>query len=151
MDFSTISQSLATTTHTMHILGPDGLPMWAYTDPETQKASVTSDADNLESRGIEYRAAVFKVVGQDSAAYRKRRAELYNLFQKRKRLKFNENEEERLKTVAAAVVGWDGIPWNGEWLEFTDANVLTFMDGYRPAYDQADEEMANRGNFARSA
>lgn len=100
------------------------------------------------------------VVGQDSASFRRRKAELFRMAQSNKKRKFNEAESEGVKTVASGITGWSHIVWNNNpkdpsskpyLIEFSNDNVVTVLSGYQPGRDQVDAFIADRSNFFTSA
>lgn len=147
MDFASMGQALAKNDGIeMHLNGPSGEPLFAVQDAKG-KWTVTADE---EAPGA--LPCAFTMVGQDSRAYRRRRHELVDALRARqKALKSAQIEGEALKMVAAGVTGWANIPWEGGLLEFTDENLLKFLDAYRPAFDQANDFIGDRTNFLRIA
>lgn len=148
MDFATMGQALARNEGVdMQVVTVDGgTPLFAVKD-EQGKWSVTVDA---EAPGAV--PCLFKMVGQDSRAYRRRKHELVDALRARqKTIKSQQIEEESLKLVAAGVVGWSNIPWEGALLDFSDENLLRFLDNYRPAFDQANEFIGDRTRFLKIA
>lgn len=147
MDFATMGQTLAKNDGIeMHLVGPDGAtPLYAV--EKKGKWEVTADGDAAGAQ-----PCIFTVVGQDSKAYRRRKHELVDALRARqKTLKSAQIDTEALKLVAAGVTGWSGIPWEGGLLEFSDENLLKFLDLYRPAFDQVNEFIGDRTNFLRVA
>jgi hypothetical protein len=148
MTFSTMGETLASNSGvTMHLLSPKGTPLYAV---ETPDGWMATDDEELEGAV----PCTFNVVGQDSRVYRRRRNELVDAVRARKRqLKAAEIEEEAIRLVAAGIVSWTNIPWTdketgrGVLLEFTSDNLLQFLEVYRPAFDQANEFIAERANF----
>lgn len=133
----------------MHLLSPSGTPMYAV-----QTADGWMATDNEEAEGAV--PCVFKVVGSDSRLYRRRRNELVDAVRSRaKTLKAAQIEAEAMRLVAAGVVGWENIPWTDKetgqrvLLSFTSDNLLMFLETYRPAFDQANEFIAERSNFMK--
>ncbi|MDK3016551.1 hypothetical protein [Pseudodonghicola flavimaris] len=148
MDFATMGQTLAKNDGIeMHLVGPDGVTELYAVKGENGDWSVTSDPDAEGAL-----PCVFTVVGQDSRAYRRRKHELVDALRARQKvLKSAQIETEAMKMVAAGVTGWSSIPWEGELLEFSDDNLLKFLDLYRPAFDQTNEFIGDRTNFLRVA
>ena len=147
MDFETMGQTLAKNDGIeMQLVGPDGAtPLYAV--EVKGKWSVT---DNPDAPGA--MPCLFMVVGQDCRAYRRRKHELVDALRLRqKTLKSAQIDTEALKLVAAGVTGWSHIPWGGGLMEFSDENLLKFLDLYRPAFDQTNEFISDRGNFLRVA
>lgn len=145
MDFASMGQTLARNDGIdMHLTGPDGVtPLYAI--EVKGKWQVTADPD---AKGA--LPCLFVVVGQDSRIYRRRKHEMVDALRTRQRtIKAAQIDDEALKLVSAGVMGWKNIPWEGELLEFSNDNLLKFLDGYRPAFDQANEFIADRTNFLK--
>lgn len=146
MDFASMGRTLAKSDGVeMHLVAPDGVtPLYAV--QEKGKWTVTADPNAKDAQ-----PCILTVVGQDSRDYRRRKHELVDALRTRqKTMKSAQIETESLKLVAAGVTGWANIIWDdGSQLEFTDDNLLRFLDLYRPAFDQVNEFIADRGNFLR--
>lgn len=146
MDFESMGRTLAKNDGIeMQLVGPDGAtPLYATPDGK-DKWKVT---DNPDAPGA--MPCLFLVVGQDCRAYRRRKHELVDALRARqKTMKSAQIDTESLKLVAAGVTGWSHIPWEGGLMEFSDDNLLKFLDLYRPSFDQTNEYIADRGNFLR--
>lgn len=145
MDFASMGQTLAKNDGVeMHLTGPDGTtPLYAVKDKD--RWTVTTDPD---AKGAV--PCILTVVGQDSRVYRRRRHEMVDALRNRtKQMKSAQVEEEAMKMVSAGVTGWSNIPWEGGLMEFSNENLLRFLDSYRPAFDQVNEFIADRTNFLR--
>lgn len=145
MDLHSIGQDLATNTYDLHIVSPTGQPLYAIEkDGKLELTTVKND-----------RPMIWTIVGKDSPAFRAREAEVYRWAQQTRKKKndpgLDELEQKGRETVATAIVGWKNTIWRGKDLPFSIENVLTVLDGYRPAYDQVDAAVADRGNFSKSA
>ena len=144
MDFSSIGNKLKTTKSAMHLVSPDGLEL--YMTEEDGKLKLTTEENDRPCR--------FFMVSTDSKQYRTRKAQLFNKLQKGKKLKFTEAEADQYETVASGFVGWENIPFDlGDGvvdLPYSDENVIVFLKGYPPSFDQADRYMADRSNFFSS-
>lgn len=147
MNFATMGKALASDTGTaMHLTDPNGAPLYAIEGKDGW--TVTDDA---ETKGAQ--PCLFYVVGQDSRTYRRRRNEMVDALRKSQQaMKAAQVEQEAKKMVAAGVTGWSHIPFGeegekGALLEFSDANLLRFLDAYPPAFDQVNEFIGNRANF----
>lgn len=145
MDFLSMGQTLASDSGVeVQLVAPDGFTR-LYAVEKGGKWSLTTDA---EAKGAEP-CRVF-VTGQDSRAYRRRKHELVDAIRKHQNtIRAAQIETESLKLVAAGVTGWQNIPWEGELLEFSDENLLRFLDVYRPAFDQLDKFIGDRANFMK--
>lgn len=143
MDLSTIGKTLATAKYEMHLLSPDGFPLYA-TEVDGVPDLTTTPND---------RPVIWELASRDSPEFKRGQAALFNWQQKqgRKQAKFNEANQKTIETVAAGVTGWRNTIWDGKNLEFTLDNLLMVLAGYRPGMEQADEAIADRGNFYRSA
>lgn len=151
MNFNSLGSKLVSNdSKEMHLVGPDGFsPLFVVKDDkEGWRVTVDDQAEGAEP-------CLLYVVGQDSAAYRRRRNGMADALRARgKVLKSAEIEQEAMKMVAAAVVGWKNIAWGEEGekaglLDFTDDNLLKFLELYRPAFDQVNEFIGDRSNFLR--
>ncbi len=146
MDFHSISSSLADSKGVpLHIVSPDGLPLYAE--------DLGDGKWNLTTKKTEFPCRFF-MVGQDSEKFRQRKAKMYIEAVKtsRKKKNFDEAEHEMLETVAAGVVGWENIVWTGNVLfDYDEDNLIEFLDAYRPAFDQANTFIMDRSNFFSTA
>lgn len=158
MDLNAIGSALKSSqAQDMHLLAPDGSPLYAYQHPE-KGWQVTTDRD-LE--GHELFPCLFKMIGIDSKAFRERKAANFNRAQKQRgKVKFSEAEMEAFETVASGVTGWSHIVWNeapsdpeskGFLIEHDFDNVMKVIMGYPPCFDQADRFISDRANFFDSA
>lgn len=145
MDFASMGQTLAKNDGVqMHLTGPDGTtPLYAVKVKDGWEVTTDPDAKGAEP-------CILTVVGQDSRIYRRRRHEMVDALRDRARqMKSAQVEQEAMKMVSAGVTGWSNIPWEGNLLEFSNENLLKFLDSYRPAFDQVNEFIADRTNFLR--
>lgn len=147
MDFASMGQTLAKNDGIeMQLVGTDGAtPLYAVQTKGKWTVTSNPDADGALP-------CTFTVVGQDSRVYRRRKHEMVDALRARqKAMKSAQIETEAMKMVSAGVTGWANIPWDGGLLEFSDDNLLKFLDLYRPAFDQTNEFIGDRTNFLRVA
>lgn len=150
MTFSDMGETLLSNDGvTMQLNSPTGTPLYAV---KTENGWAATDEEEAEGAV----PCVFKVVGTDSRLYRRRRNDMLDAVRNRqKSLKAAQIEVEAMRLVAAGVVGWENIPWTNketgerELLAFTSDNLLMFLETYRPAFDQANEFIAERSNFLK--
>lgn len=150
MDFASMGRTLAANTGTtMHLVAPDGVtPLYAIQDDE-KGWIVTTDPEAPGAKPCR-----FTVVSQDSKAHRRRRHEVVDALRKQqKTLKSEQVEQEAMRVVAAAVTGWENIPWSdgkdqpGYLMEFSNENLLKFLDLCQWNYQQVQDFIAERTNF----
>jgi hypothetical protein len=151
MDFSTMGQALAAPEGvTMPVRHPNGMALYAYKDGEAKKWSITT-APDAAAKGHQAFPVTMQVVSRDSRAFRRRAHQITDEMRRIKEVTAEKAEAEAMRLVMSAVTGWSHIVWNGEILDFTDANLRMFFDGYRDAMEQVDQFCADRANFLRSA
>lgn len=139
MDLKSMGKALASTSFNMHVLDPEGLPLYAIQEGEVWGLT-TKEND---------KPVIWNLVGQDSPEWKRGQAAIFNWNQKnsRKKVKFSEAAMKRIETVAAGVTGWQNTVWDGELLEFSIDNLIKVLQGYSPSLEQTDETIGDRGNF----
>ena len=143
MDLNSIGKTLATTRYDMHVLGPTGEKLYATTDPDGKPTLTFEETD---------RPMIWTLVGVDSKEFRRGQSAVFSWSKKNaKNAKYNEARMKQHETVAACLVGWQNTIWNGEDLAFTLDNVMEVLEGYAPGFEQANEAIADRGNFFKGA
>lgn len=154
MDINSLSKSLNGDVFKMPFPDPDGRDLFAKQVDDVW--TVTTDSTDANP-------VTLHLVSKESPQYRAARRTLDAAIMKdtrqpaNKQMSEDEKDEKVLRTICAAVVGWDYMVWNDDpqnggepyLLDFTPANALMVLGAYSPARTKADQETQNLGNFGK--